>query len=67
MKNYKVKLHIDKSVSPITRKHSRAPFHLREKVGEEIVKLEKAGIIEKVEGPKPYMIFRNTQRYNRKI
>ena len=32
LKNHRVKLHIDKSVPPVTRKHSRVSFQLRDKV-----------------------------------
>ena len=46
-----VKLHIDNSVPPVAQKHSQVPFHRREKVAKEIVKLEAADIIEKVFGP----------------
>lgn len=51
LKNHKVKIHIDKSVPPVARKHSRVPFHLRDKVEEELKRLEKEDIIEKVSGP----------------
>lgn len=46
-----VKVHVDKSVPPVARKHSRVPFHLRDKVEKEIKKLEEQDIIEKVTGP----------------
>ena len=51
LKGVQVKLHIDNSVPPVAQKHSRVPFHRREKVAKEIVKLEAADIIEKVSGP----------------
>ena len=53
LKNYKVKLHIDKTVIPVAQSARRIPFHLRKKVSAELKKLEKQGIIEKVEGPTP--------------
>lgn len=51
LKGVTVKLHIDSSVPPVARKHSRVPFHFRDKVAQEIDKLLKADIIEKVKGP----------------
>jgi hypothetical protein len=36
LKDVEVKLHIDKSIPPVARKHNRVPFHLREKVEKEI-------------------------------
>ena len=49
LKNFEVKIHIDQSVNPVARKHSRVPFHLRTKVEEELRKLEEQDIIEKVD------------------
>ena len=46
-KYHRVKLHIDKSVPPVARKHSRVPFHLRDKVEKELQRLEREDIIEK--------------------
>ena len=55
-KDFKVKIHIDPNVKPVAQKHVRTPFHLREKVGDEINKLLKEVIIEKVEGqPTPWI------------
>ena len=36
---------------PVALKYNRTPFHMRDKVAQEIEKLEKEGIIEKVSGP----------------
>ena len=49
LKGVQVKLHIDDQVQPVAQKHHRVPFHLREKLDTELERLEKAGIIEKVE------------------
>ena len=49
MKVVQVKLHIDNQVQPVAQKHRRVSFHLREKLDTELERLEKAGIIEKVE------------------
>ena len=51
LKDTEVMLHIDKSIPPVASKHSRTPFHMRDKVASEIEHLEKQGVIEKISGP----------------
>lgn len=51
LKHHRVTVHIDKNIPPVARKHSRVPFHLRNKVEKELQKLEEQDIIEKVTGP----------------
>ena len=36
LKDCEVKLHIDRTVPPVANKHYRIPFHLRDKVEEEL-------------------------------
>ena len=55
LKDYKVKLHIDSSVKPVAQKFRRAPFHLRKDIEAQIKDDEDAGIIEKSEGPTPWV------------
>ena len=56
LKDYEVKLHIDKSVPPVAQRERRIPFALREKVNKELEKLERAGIIEDVtDEPTPWL------------
>jgi len=55
LKDCEVKLHIDKSVPPVAQSARRIPFHLRKKVSAELKKLEQEEIIEKVEGPTPWV------------
>ena len=55
MKDRKVKLHVDESVTPTAQQHRRIPFHIREKVEKELERLEKLDVIEKVEGPTPWV------------
>ena len=55
MKNFEVKLHIYESVTPVAQPARRIPFHLRKKVSQELERLEQEGIIEKVEGPTPWI------------
>ena len=49
--DFKLKLHIDKTVKPVIQPHRRVPFHLRKQVGNEINRLLEEDIIERVEGP----------------
>lgn len=51
LKDYKVKLHIEKTVQPIAQSHRRIPFHIRKTVEAELKMLEDNDIIEKVDGP----------------
>ena len=51
LKEFEVKLHIDKQVPPV----SRIPFHLRKKVSAALKQFEKDKIIEKVEGATPWV------------
>ncbi|XP_047657080.1 uncharacterized protein LOC125138846 [Tachysurus fulvidraco] len=55
LKNVQVKLYIDDTVKPIAQPHRRIPFHVRKKVEKELQLLEDEGIIEKVEGPTPWV------------
>ena len=48
LKDYRVKLKIDEKVPPIAQRERRLPFAVRQRVKEELEKLEKAGIIETV-------------------
>lgn len=55
IRGMKVKLHIDPNIKPVALPHRRIPYHLREKVEEEIERLEKMEIIEKLSGPTPWV------------
>lgn len=55
LKDQQVQLHIDPSVPPVAQSHRRLPFHLRTKVEQELRDLEEADIIERVEGPTPWI------------
>ena len=55
LKGVEVKLHIDQSVSPVAQRARRIPFHMRKKVARELDQLEQQGIIEKVDGPTPWV------------
>ena len=48
MKDVKVKWAIDESVTPIVQRHCRVPFHLRDKIDNELKGLFDAGITEPV-------------------
>ena len=49
----KIKLHIDPSVQPVSQRHRRIPFHVRNFFKAELDRLEKLDISEKVDGPTP--------------
>ena len=55
LKDANVRLHVDPSVQPVAQRARRIPFHLKKKVERELEKLEQHGIIEKVEGPTPWV------------
>lgn len=55
LKGIKVKLHIDESVQPVAQSHRRIPYHLRPAVEAQLRWLEQQDIIEKVEGPTPWV------------
>ena len=55
LKDIEVKLHIDTSVAPVAQTARRLPFHMRQKVAAALDKLHKQDIIERVEGPTPYV------------
>ena len=55
LKGYQVKLHIDESVQPVAQPHRRVPFHVRQQLEEQLKRDEEFGVIERIEGPKPWV------------
>ena len=55
LKEFQVKLHIDDSVPPVTQRYRRIPFHQRQKVTSALIELEKNDVIERVDGPTPWV------------
>ena len=55
LRNFEVKLHIDERIPPVAQAPRRIPFHMRRKVSEALNELEKQDIIERVDGPTPYI------------
>ena len=51
LRNFKAKLFIDENVSPKIQQYRRLPLAIRPKVEKELLRLENAGVIEKVYGP----------------
>ena len=51
LKNTQIKLHIDKDITPVVQPCRRIPLAMRQKVKDELDRLERADIIEKVYGP----------------
>ena len=54
-KDKQIELSINKDIKPVAQKARRIPYHLRNQVESEIERLEKLDIIEKVEGPTPWI------------
>lgn len=55
LKDFQLKLHIDRSVKPVAQPLRRLPFSLREKVEKKLEDLESRDIIEKTNGPTPWV------------
>ena len=55
LKNFELKLHINPQVKPVAQPERRIPFHIREKVNQELDNLTKQGIIEPCTGPTPWV------------
>ena len=55
LKDYELKLHIDKNVQPVAQQVRRIPFSRRAKVNEKLEELLKPDVIEKVEGPNTWV------------
>ena len=49
------RIHVDESVKPVAQPHRRVPFHVRKQVEEKLKQLENDDIIERVEGPTPWV------------
>jgi hypothetical protein len=55
LKGFQVRLHVEDSVQPIAQPPGRVPFHVRKKLEEQLLNDEKLGVIEKTEGPTPWV------------
>ena len=55
LKDKQIKFHIDESIIPSTQPARRIPFHVREQVETELNRLEELDVIEKVDGPTPWV------------
>ena len=55
MKGKTAKLHVDDSVKPLAQKYRKLPFHIRDQVEAELKNLEELDIIERAEGPTPWV------------
>ncbi|XP_014664459.1 PREDICTED: uncharacterized protein K02A2.6-like [Priapulus caudatus] len=50
-----VKVVVDESIKPVAQPHRRISFHVRKKVEQKLDELERADIIERAEGPTPWI------------
>ena len=55
LKDFKVKLHIDESVTPVAQTTLRAPFHIRKDVEKQLEHNTELGIVDKTSGPTPWV------------
>ncbi|KAK3105898.1 hypothetical protein FSP39_008092 [Pinctada imbricata] len=55
LKDKRIKIHIDENIAPVAEPHRRIPFHVRNKVEEELKRLEQQDVIEKAVGPTPWV------------
>ena len=55
LKDYQVHLHINKDVQPSAQPHRRVPFHNRKQLEEQLEIDKRNGVIERVEGPTPWV------------
>ena len=55
MTDVKVKFYVDNEIKPKQQSHRRIPFHMRKRVEDELKRLEQLDIIEKVDGPTPWV------------
>lgn len=55
LKDFQVKLHLNKSITPVSQPHRRVLIHIRKCIETEITQLEQLDIIENVDGPMPWM------------
>ena len=52
-KHAKVKIQVDKFVTPVAQVNSRIPYHYQDKLKEQLQKLEEAGVVEPVPDDEP--------------
>ena len=55
LRNKIVKLHVDPDITPRQQPHRSIPFHVRGDVEKELERLERLDVIERVEGPTPWI------------
>ena len=55
MRDVEITFHIDPNVPPVAQPERRIPFHLRNKVADELKRLEQNDIIEDATGPTPWV------------
>ena len=55
LEDFQLKIPIDDIVKPVIQPMRRVPYQLREKLDDKLIELEKLQIIEKVEGPSPWV------------
>lgn len=55
LKDLHLHIHADESKAPVAQPHRRIPFHMRKKVEAELERIKQRDIIEKIDGPTPWV------------
>ena len=55
LKGFQARLHVDEKVPPVVQQYRRIPFHVRQQIEEQIKRDEELGVIEKTNGPTPWV------------
>ena len=55
LKGRQVKIHVDETIPPVAQPHRRVPFHVRKQLEEQLEKDEQQGVIERIDGPTPWV------------
>ena len=55
LKDFKVKLHIDKNIKPVAQALRKVPFHVQKQQEEQLERDEALDVIEGVDGPTPWV------------
>ena len=55
LKDYQLKIHLDENIAPVQQPIRRVPFHTKQAISDELERLMKLNIIEKVNGPTTWL------------
>jgi hypothetical protein len=55
LKDFKLELHVDESIKPIAQTARKSTFKMKKQLEHELKELEDSDVIEKVQGPTPWV------------